>query len=237
MWSTGEWCRAADRVADDVLRHGGYGHGAVDGLRLAHRLGFDVIYDRQQSTRGRLKQFGIRRSIFIKPDQRPERIHWAVCHELGESFAVQVFRSLGARPDDCGPGTREQVANLLASRLLLPTATFFPEAERLEESLPDLKAIFNTASHELIANRLLDQESSRCITIVDQGRITKRRANRASCTKEFLPLERECWEESHEQGSHSERIVEDLRARCWAIHEPHWKREILLMNPLHEVLV
>lgn len=234
MWGAGEWMSAADVVSMQILDRAGYTSGAVNAAVLTRRLGFDIVYDRQQASRGRLKQFGRRRSIFIKPDQRPERIHWAICHELGECFAHHVFQYVGAQPDGCGPGMREQVANFMAARLLLPGQTFFEDARACRESLPVLKTRYQTASHELIAMRLLDQESSRCLTIVDQGRITKRRANHFTCERSFLPIEQKCWQTSHDDCRDFELTDEVLRIHCWAIHEPHWKREIVMTMPVNE---
>ncbi|HBN75606.1 MAG TPA: hypothetical protein DD473_07280 [Planctomycetaceae bacterium] len=234
MWGLSEWMSAADVVSRQILDRAEYAGEAVDAAVLTRRLGFDIVYDRQQASRGRLKQFGRRRSIFIKPDQRSERIHWAICHELGECFAHHVFQYVGAQPDESSPGMREQVANFLAARLLLPGQTFFEKAHDCRESLPVLKTCFHTASHELIALRLLDQEASRCLTIVDQGRITKRRANHFACERSFLPIEQICWQTSHEQCRDLERTDEDLRIHCWAIHEPHWKREIVMTMPVNE---
>ena len=50
-------------------------------------------------------------SIFIRPDPRPERLQWAVAHEIGESRAADVFRRLGVRAVEAAAGAREMVAN------------------------------------------------------------------------------------------------------------------------------
>lgn len=232
MWGRQEWSMAINRVAAEVLLRADYQQGSVDGLQLARRLGFDIFLDRQQASRGRLKQFGCRRSIFLKPEPRSERMHWAVCHELGEGFAHRVFHDLGAEMEEIPPGMREQAANWLASRLLLPEQTFFSEAERVQESLTALKSVFHTASYELIATRLLDQPELRCVTIFDQGRLSKRLTNLGECGRELLPAERLCWETSHQEGRHIEQSVEQYSVNVWAIHEPQWKREIVITRPL-----
>jgi hypothetical protein len=47
----------------------------------------------------------------------------------------------------------------------------------------------------------------------------------------MLPEERAVWRESHEAGFNSEAELDAdsglQRVRCWAIHEPDWKREII----------
>ncbi len=228
MWDIKLWQNAADREANRILEQGGYVSGAVDAIQLARRIGCDVIFDRQQAARGRLKRFGKRNAIFLKPDQRPERVQWAACHEIGETLAYRLFQQLGVDPTNSEPGLREHVANLLAPRLLLPGSTFFTEAESVCESLFLLKEIYSTASYELIAMRLLDRPVPGCVTVIDQGRITKRRASTSSCSRDFLPGERDCWEQSHNQCRFQEHNDETLQIRCWPIHEEHWKREIVV---------
>ena len=230
MWDVKSWEEAADWEANRALEQGGYTSGAVDAIQLARNIGCDVIFDHHQSNRGRLKRLGKRCVIFLKPDQRPERIQWAASHEIGETLAFRVFRRLGVDPTEGEPGLREHVANLLASRLLLPGHTFFPEADSVCESLFRLKEIFSTASHELIAMRLLDRPGEKCVTVVDQGRVTKRRTSNSSCPRNLLPSEKQCWERTHSQCCYQEYEDETYRIRCWPIHEEHWKREIVFTS-------
>ncbi len=234
MWDVKSWLDAADQEASRVLEQGGYVSGAVDAIQLARQIGCDVIFDRRQVARGRLKRFGKQKTIFLKPDQRPERVQWAACHEMGETLAHRVFQRVGVDPANCEPGLREHVANLLAPRLLLPGSTFFAEAESVHESLFLLKETFSTASYELIAMRLLDRPIPGCVTVVDQGRITKRRATGSTCSRDFLPSERDCWEKSHIQCCYQQYDDETCQIRCWPIHEEHWKREIVITRPVQQ---
>lgn len=222
------WIRAAEQVAGEVLSASGYTGGVVDALRLARQLGYTVVFDQQQSTRGRLKRMGGRVSIFLRPDPRPERIQWALCHEIGETLAHRVFGALEESPTTVTPGLREQVANLLATRLLLPLADFRTSVERCACDLAELKQIYWTASHELIALRLLDIPLPVCVTIVDQGRITKRRSAHAPRCGPWIPVEQTCWQFTHENSQFHESHDPPYHVRCWPIHESHWKREILL---------
>jgi len=49
-----------------------------------------------------------------------------VAHEIGEHLAHRVFQRLAVDPRDTPSGTREQVANALASRLLLTGTEVLP---------------------------------------------------------------------------------------------------------------
>ena len=231
MWDLKPWQEAADREADFILEQVGYESGAVDAVQLARRIGCGVVFDREQVSRGRVKQFRSRVAIFLKPDDRPERVQWAASHEIGETLAHRVFQRVQIDPTVCETGLREHVANLLACRLLLPRQTFFADVISTGESLFRLKEIYTTASHELIALRLLDRPIPGCVTVIDQGRITKRRATSSHCSQDFLPRERNCWEQSHQQCSYQEHSDQELDIRCWPIHEEHWKREILITRP------
>lgn len=223
-----DWNRAAEHVCQDVLSACGYEAGVVDALQLARKLGYSVIFDELQATRGRLKRIGHKTSIFLKPDTRPERIQWALSHEIGESLAYRVFQTLELAPPSESMGLREQVANLLATRLLLPSRDFLSTALHCHSDIQALKRIYWTASHELIALRLLDLPRRACVTIVDQGRVTKRRASTPSQPGPWTTLEQNCWQETHRGARFQESCSEQLHIRCWPIHEPHWKREILL---------
>ena len=82
-----------------------------------------------------------------------------------------MFEILGVDAREAPPNTRESVANQLAGRLLLPVAWFKPKAVRAGWDLFELKREFSTASHELIARRMLDFEPAVMITVFDHGRI------------------------------------------------------------------
>jgi len=86
-------------------------------------------------------------------EPRLERRQWAVAHEVGESIAQRVFVRMGVSFVDIPPAGRERVANHLASCLLLPRDWLISDGEAVEWDLTELKKIYSTASHELIARR------------------------------------------------------------------------------------
>jgi hypothetical protein len=150
-----------------------------------------------------------------------------VAHEIGELSAVEVFGHLGVDPHEAPAGTREMVANQLAGRLLLPRNWFLQSAQRYAWELPELKAQFTTASHELIARRMLDFAPAVTITIFDHGRRTFRRGNLARRPPAPVNLEMAAWRESHEK-CRSVTCSDDLCCvQAWPVHEADWKREIL----------
>ena len=211
-------------------------HGAappVDALALAQALRLNVAWDERQSGRGRivrLSEFAgtpSRGSILLRPDPRLERQQWAVAHEIGELFANRVFDQLGIDPREAPAGARETVANQLAGRLLLPRAWFAEAGANCGWDLLELKHRFATASHELIARRMLDFPTTIGITIFDNGRRTLRRGNLPNRMPPLVPLERTAWQQAHDSGEPAVEADYLCRVQAWPIHEPDWKREIL----------
>jgi hypothetical protein len=205
----------------------------VDAFVVAGACGLAVLSDDQQAGRARFVRlrrhapdFG-QGSIFLRPDPRPERLQWAVAHEIGESRAAEVFRLLGARVGETPAGAREFVANSLASHLLLPMEWFGADGALCRWDLLRLKRRYSTASHELIARRMLDFEPPVIITVFDQARMTWRNWAHAGRTPRLAGEECRCWQQVHDTGRMHRREHQGLAIRAWAVHEPDWKREIM----------
>lgn len=220
------WMTLVDETVEDILLQGGTPAPPVDAVRIAQRLGIVLAADVSQMGRARQKRLGDQSVILVRPDDRPERLQWAVAHELGEVFAHRISdraREMGWEEE---VPVREELANRFASRLLLPARWFDEDARRCRGDLPTLKEIYRTASHESIAWRLLDLDDSTVITICDQGNVSARRGN-FSCPNRLQPIEKAAWEEAHRKNRPSCREEEAVRIQCWPIHELNWKREIL----------
>jgi len=226
-----------DSVAADVLREARIDRPPVDVFTVARRLGLGIVRNdgqlgRAQYVRLRGRGRAARPTIALRDDPRPERRHWAVAHEIGEHVAARVFRAWDVDPREA-PAFREQAANRFASRLLLPEAWFFPTAAECDWDLVELKRRFATASHELIARRMLDRpEPPVIVTILDHGRITFRCGNTGGRTPPLSPLERECQRSAHRTGEPCRGDAPDHIATAWPIHEPGWPREILRTEPV-----
>ncbi|HUG93377.1 MAG TPA: ImmA/IrrE family metallo-endopeptidase [Planctomycetaceae bacterium] len=216
-----------DDTAARLLAEAEVDRPPVDALDLAARLGVEVLFDAGQAGRARHKRLAGRSVILLKPGDRPERMQWAAAHELGEVVAHRVFERLDLDEAELRPELREQTASLLAARLLLPLDWFADDARLLDGDVPALKNVYSTASHELVAWRLLDLPQESTVTVFDHGRLTRRRSNGERPPPRLAPEECAVWQETHRTGRPCERWARGLRVRCWAIHEPQWKREIL----------
>jgi IrrE N-terminal-like domain len=219
------WDRALDDVVDELLDDAGVAGPPVDAFAVAAAMRLDVVFDRSQPVRGRHKRLGGRPTVFLRPDERPERNQWALAHEIGEGVAWRVAERAG-EADSLPAGAREEIANRLASRILLPSQWFFPDAAVLDDDLLALKQSYATASHALIALRLLERDTPGLVTIIDNGRTNCRKSN-AGCAPPFMREEREAANEAHRAGRVACREGDAFRIRAWPVHEPQWKREIL----------
>ncbi len=227
-----EFSAALDAVAWDTLCAGGVTGPPVDGMALAQRLGLLIAWDDSQAGRARLVRLGGSRgaaqgAILIRRQPRPEREQWSVAHEIGERVAHEVFARLGTDPRCAAPGSREQVANALAGRLLLPAPWFAESAAACQWDLAELKRIFPTASHELIARRMLDFAPPVIISVYDQGELRFRRSNVPGRAPPPGAEEQRCQRMAHEVNEPQTWRGESHSVRAWPIHEANWRREIL----------
>jgi len=228
---------ALETVADGALAQAGVAGPPVDAAALAKRLGMVVARDAQAGVRARfvrLAGVGERTpgTILLADDPRPERRQWAVAHEIGESLAHRVFDELGVDPCEAPPAAREEVANRLAGRLLLPRRWFAADGAAVAWDLLALKARYSTASHELIARRMLEMRPAVIISMFDQGRGVWRRSNRLPPAPPMAAAEQAAWKVAHSTGRAVQCEADELPegivdVRAWAIHETQWQREIL----------
>lgn len=234
--TTTEVCAAIELVVRELLWEAGIDRPPVDAVEAARRLGCVIVPSDQaphRAYRVRVASCGERTDevIALAPEDRPERRQWSVAHELGEANAHRLYRYLGVAPQDCPGSAREHLANRFANCLLLPGRWFLPEALASDWELTALKRRFATASHELIARRFLElHEGSIVVTVIDNGQQTWRRGSRWRAPPP-APCELAAWNDSFESGRMVDRWVgQDMvaRVRVWPVHEPGWRREIVL---------
>jgi Zn-dependent peptidase ImmA (M78 family) len=217
-----------DRMVEELLTAAGVAKPPVDVLALAQRhLGMQVCLDRGQRQRGRAQRVAGRRQIFLRPEPSEERHQWTVAHEVGEHFKVPLLQRLGVTPGETRAMTGESLANLFAYHLLVPSCWFTTDAPSCDYDLLALKQLYRTASHEVIAWRLLDLPAPCIITIVDNDKIYRRRSNAWPVRRRLEPVEQECQRVVHDQGRPC--VVRDngWTVQGWPVHQADWKREVL----------
>ena len=232
-----DWSAALDAVAEQLLWESGVYEPPVDAFYVALELGLTVTQDQQLAAHAQFVRVGAGQvaceqpTIVLGDEDRFERRQFAVAHELGEFAAVRVYDQLGVDPRHSAWASREQVANAMAGRLLLPRRWFQKAGMECEWDLLQLKDMFWTASHELIARRMLDMPPPVVVTLFDQGEVTWRRGNLGSHAGGMLTIEYDTWRECHIHAapscSEASTELHRVATRCWPVHEPDWKREVL----------
>lgn len=226
--SRDEMVGTVDRMVKELLTAAGVEQPPVDVLSLAQRhLGMQICLDRSQQQRGRAQRVAGRRQIFLRPEPTEERHQWTVAHEVGEHFKVPLLQRLGLAPGETRGMTGESLANLFAYHLLVPSCWFTADAPAHDYDLLELKQQYRTASHEVIAWRLLDLPAACVITIVDNDHIYRRRSNAWPVRRRLEPAEQECQRSVHD--SSRPRVIRDQgwTVQGWPVHQADWKREIL----------
>jgi hypothetical protein len=234
-----EWNQAIEACVGRLLHRAGIRRPPIDAVELARRLGFVVAIDRRQEERARCARLSSvaaapTAAIYLRPEPRPERRQWAVAHEIGEHSAQELFATLGIADDTASQGLREQSANTIANRLLLPSRWFFADGEAYDWDLGRLKERYAAASHELIARRMLEADAPAIVSIYDHGKLRFRGGNGGRRAPPPSPVEAAVQRRAHETGTFQLHHEETFRTRAWPIHEPDWKREIVRTDSLDD---
>jgi hypothetical protein len=221
-----------DETVNQFLKASRLSKPPVDAITVAHHLGFAMVWDERQTGRARIAMVAPRRgrlprpTIFLRPDPRPERVQWALAHEIGEAAIRNVVKKVQLNADHLHEQARETIANLFARRLLLPSAWFATSARECDLDLLALKPVYSTASHELIAWRLLDLPQPAIVSVFDHGRLQSRRSNLPGRLPPVNREEASAWRQAHESNK-PVRLDLPMRIDAWPIHEPAWRREIV----------
>lgn len=217
-----------DRTVQDLLEKADLSAPPVDAIALAQRhLGMVVCLDRRQPQRGRAQRSGGRQQIYLRPEPTEERHQWTVAHEIGEHLKASLLERLGVAPRQTPALAGESLANLFAYRLLVPSVWFAADAAEMAYDVLELKRRYRTASHEVVAWRLLDLPEPCIISIVDNSHVSRRRSNSWPITRRLEPPELEC-QEYVNYYSRAHMVCRDgWTVRGWPVHQADWKREVL----------
>jgi hypothetical protein len=170
---------------------------------------------------------GQRRPAETFSELTPERQQWEAALEIGEHLKPGLLQCLGINPDEPHPMMGESPSRLLAEHLLLPLVWFAKDAPAAGFDVLSLKETYSTASHELIAWRMLDLAEPCIITIIDNDHIHRRRSNAWPVRKQLSPPEQQC--QQYVSHYSRPRVVraDGWTVQGWPVHRSDWKREIL----------
>ncbi|MCA9028402.1 MAG: ImmA/IrrE family metallo-endopeptidase [Planctomycetaceae bacterium] len=222
-----EISQTLDELIENLQETTGVYGPSIDPFDLAERLRTSVLVDPTLPARACRRELGGGvSSIVIAPDDRDERMCFATAHEIGEEHVANLCDRLGLSITDCSERMREDLANRIASRLLVPNPWFHEVAVESDFDLFELKQAFSFASHQVISWRMLDAETPTIITIFDNGQRYSRKAN-FSGWQEMQKLEKSSWEQCRRRAETVDVSHGSVRVQVWPIHEPDWRREIV----------
>jgi Zn-dependent peptidase ImmA (M78 family) len=220
--------QVVDRAVEELLEAAGLRQPPVDAILLARKhLGMVVCLDDRQPQRGRAQRTAGRKQIFLRPEPSEERHQWTVAHEIGAHFKPDLLVRLGIDPEESRPMSGESLANLFAERLLVPTRWLSAEGQSAGYDLLVLKERFSSASHEVIALRLLDLPEPCIITIIDNDHVYRRRSNAWRINRALSEPEQLCQRYVHQYSRPHQVRQEGWTVQGWPIHQVDWKREVL----------
>jgi hypothetical protein len=111
--------------------------------------------------------------------------------------------------------------------LLVPSAWFAADAPALRYDLLELKERYRTASHEVIAWRLLDLPEPCIITVIDNDHVYRRRSNAWPINRQLSEAEEQCRRYVNSYSRPRTVRSGSWTVQGWPVHQLDWKREIL----------
>jgi hypothetical protein len=193
---------AVERLVRELLDAAELRGPPVDAVALARQY---LPPEAQQPRRGR------RRSE-ADDAMTEEQKQWAAAQQVGRHLRDVLFERLGVEAEAGRGLAGSSLTNLFAPRLLLPADWFAADAAALDFDVLKLKERYPTCTHETIALRLLDLPEPCIITVLDEGRVVRRRSNAWPVRRELEPVEQKCQHAISRSGR--PRVV---RADNWTV--------------------
>ncbi len=163
----------------------------------------------------------------MSADASEEGRQWTAALAIGARLKGDLLRRLGFDPGFRIGLSGESLPGLLARRLLTPIAWFADDARGCDWDVLELKRLYTTAGHEVVAWRLLDLPTPCVITVVENDHVHRRRSNAWRVSKTLQPVERECQRYVHTYSRPRVVAADGWTVQGWPLHRPDGKREIL----------
>lgn len=204
-----------------LLSEAGIDRPPVRPALIAEELRLQCCGRRDLPTRGKIVRTRHAAIAVLRPEPRAERSHWTLAHEVGEFLMPHIERHVDVPVDSV---SREWLADRFASLLLVPPGWFERDCSIHRFDLPALKELYSTASHEVLARRMLDADVPTIISVFDHGQLKWRLP---PVRNRLLPIEIDAQRVVHRDSRPTELSTGPYRAQAWPIHEADWKREII----------
>lgn len=187
---------ACDRLIAGLLERAGAAEPPVDALRIAEdHLGVPVEWaEPETDERGRPRPSTRRHSagIVLSPGMTNEQQQKAAAQGVARALLPDLLRKLGVPAGEESKQAAAHFRGLLAARLLVPSKLLRSALRTCKYDLAALHAVFDTATMETVALRLLDLDTPCVIAVVDDGVVATRRSNALPIDRKLSPAEQEC---------------------------------------------
>ncbi len=227
-WSREEVLNIIDSRVHELLIAAGCGHPPVDTLELAERH-LKVALDSLRPPRAAPGH-----RIDLRREANEEKRQAFVALAIADLLRPDLLQHLDVTPTELRSMTGESLTGLFAARLLVPTIWFTTDAPALDFDLPDLKGRYRTATHELLAWRMLDLTSPCVITLVDHGKVSRRRSNAWRVTRTLTAVEKECQAFVHRYSRPKLMQREGWTVQGWPVHHTGGARREVLRSVYEE---
>jgi Zn-dependent peptidase ImmA (M78 family) len=167
------------------------------------------------------------KEIHLPADASVETQQWTAAHAIGKHLEANLQQRIGLDPKESRGLKGESLANLFAGRLLVPTRWLAEESQNTGHDLFALKERFASASHEVIAWRLLDLPEPCIITVMDNDRVERRRSNAWWINRELSVPEKRCRQQMQDAGGPCEYREDGWTVQGWPLPGGDGKREVL----------
>ncbi|MDB5305898.1 MAG: hypothetical protein JWO38_100 [Gemmataceae bacterium] len=226
---------ACDRLIAGLLERAGATEPPVDALRVAEdHLGIPVeVAEPDEDERGRPRPRTRRPTsgIVLSPHMTDEQQQAAAAHGIARTLLPDLLRKLDVPPGSESKQAAAHFRGLLAARLLVPTRMLRSAMRNCKYEVPALKAVFATATFEMIALRLLDLDDPCVIAIVDDGVVASRRGNTAPAVRKLTPPEQRCLTLIMEQDLPHKLRGEGWTVQGWPVPNRPFRRVLLRAVP------
>jgi len=210
-----------EATVERLLASAGIDRPPVDPERIARAARINVLDRDLPQRRGQSYRYRGMKSVDLGRADRAERRNFTLAHEIMELELPSTASDKQAKHETAIRG---------AAALLCPARFFRACLQGTCTTAPfdlfRLKAVFSTASHEVVALRSLDF-SEAIITVFDNGRLVNRQTSYPFGIQPVTPQERDAMRRAMRSGEACEETWAGASATAYPIFDNAIKRVIL----------
>ncbi|MCI0703113.1 MAG: hypothetical protein L0241_18705 [Planctomycetia bacterium] len=238
-FSQEELFEVVDRLIAGMLERAGVTAPPVNALKLAEsHLGIPIEVvdpvEEDESGRRRPRARQSTSGIVLSPDMSDEQQQRAAAEGIARLLLPDILRKLDVPVGSESKQFASQLRGLAVPRLLIPTRLLRSALRECKYDVLALKAVFTTASAEMVALRLLDLDDPCVIAVVDDGVVAVKKSNRFPVSKKLEPAEQECVDRIMELDLPQRVRIAGWTVNGWPVPDRPFRR-ILLRAVLDDV--